>query len=509
MIVQGETPMKRLYVSRLSCLLALTSVWAIAIADDGVLQKSFSRREMLEYIAAPIPVTFYDPAFTKVIPDSLGKQNGVILKVGQISLTPFSPDWLPLSGSSFNKLPYQSIAPQIIRGAPSLSSSELISPQIRTMVDSYLAGIVGEADPSSPLPVITKLAFLESQLNKSNLEFNFGVLTGPHVKFRGKGSVEEKYYSAVTDRDVYYFFDPGVPDWWGFCDRGAIANLNPESSRIRNAFGGGFCGPVPVSSFDVEDMLAFLQPMEDSLHRYGANRGNITDEQSLSPEVILFEETLGDRPLSPEEFIRLLHENVRASGPGLIIDESSDPRDPVYGAASIWNRPVFAYSETEAAQDIPIRDLSQALLIRYADALSKWTGVDARALLEATGKFRTSAGANDAALNAWYEAEYTKRALEKGFKQKEQVLTSQAPTEMEGRYKASRRDFLALRKRVMDLADSFHSELKKNQRIVSLRVKKIKVFFPRQRKEWSYGSARLYAEPMPRFISRAARRAHG
>lgn len=475
-------------------IILVMSVHAGVRCDDGSLEKAFSRKDMLEYIAAPVPVKFYEIPFTEVLPKNASLPNPKIIRTSEISLTPFSPDWMPLSGSSFNQLPYQSVASQIIAQGTEISNSPYVSKTIRNIVDNFLAGNIGESDTSHPLPVITKLAFLENVIKRrSEQGFNFDQLVDAHVKFPKVGDIEERYYKTITDRDIYYFHDPGVPNWWGFCDRGAVANLNPQSSIVKKEFEGGFCGPIPISAFDMDDMLAFLQPMENSLHRFGMNRGNITEEHSLSPEVILFEEALGTRPLEAEEFLRLLGENVRPNGRGMIVDESSDPRDSQYNASGIWNRPVFAFSESETKKDIGVSKLTLPLLLRYGQFISKLTSINAGQLTEAIEYWQKEVKENDSAFNAWLESEYAKRVIEKGFKRKDQVLSSVPPEKMEAAYNETRKKVKNAFDEVSRLAIRFKEQLESSTQSVVIKETAVRIWFPRQRRDWNYGPASLFS----------------
>lgn len=475
-------------------IILVMSVHSVGRCDDGSLEKAFSRKDMLEYIAAPIPVEFYEVPFTDAVPKNVSLPKPKIVRTSEISLTPFSPDWMPLSGSSFNQLPYQSVASQIVAQGTEISNSPYVSKNIRNIVDNFLAGNTGESDTSRPLPVISKLAFLENAIKqRSEKGFNFDELVDANVKFPRVGDIEDRYYKTVTDRDIYYFHDPGVPNWWGFCDRGAVANLNPESSIVKKEFEGGFCGAIPVSAFDVDDMLAFLQPMDNSLRRFGMNRGNITEEHSLSPEVVQFEEALGTRPLEAEDFLKLLVENVRPNGRGVIVDESSDPRDSQYNASGIWNRPVFAFSESETEKAIEVSKLTLPLLLRYGSFISKLTLINAGQLTEAIVHWQKEVKENDSAFNAWLESEYAKRVTEKGFKRKDQVLSSTPPDEMEAAYKETRKKVKNAFEKVSRLAIRFKDHLESSTQSVVIRETAVRIWFPRQRRDWNYGPAPLFS----------------
>lgn len=471
---------------------AISSVGLCTEMELGRLEDSTKKIEQLKKIGEKLPVEFYDVPYRQFIQDDGGAF--VPYMAGNMDLEPFSGDWMPLQGSNFNTEPFQSIALQLTKSPGLFSHRELLAPWVREIGENFLKGRHGKEDSSTPLTVITKLNLLNEWLKtKKKTEFDFREIIEPGVTFPDSGSFKSKYFAALGNRGLHYFYEPGVPQWWGFCDRMAVANLNRGAQRLLSGFSGAFCGNIPISRSDLEDMVSLFHSLPDSWTRHGKNRGNLTEDVSISPQMIYWEETLGERPLAPKVLMKLLTDNVGQKRAGLIIDESSFPKDPVYSYDGIWNRPVFEYSIARSEKAIKASEIEPLLVARYSNWFSAILHEDFPKIRVISEEWKSSALRADTAFNKWLTSVYSERAVASEFKSASQLDQWEPPNKSEKDYRDAVRVF-------KDRTNDFWNEVKnvtdrvksKNELGLNFVTWKITVRFPRQRTEWTGFHPQLY-----------------
>ncbi len=450
-----------------------------ALADEAAV-----RRQTLTRMGEKMPWVLYElPEGGGYFAEStnkgrIGSDEGTVKSASRIDLAPFSAEWMPLSGSTFNVFRLSDIAQDLWdRPGPTAFHSFL-----STSLQGRIAAVgAGSKVPSAELPTISKLSFLNESLNRQSRGFSFDDVVEPGVSYSHEGTFEERYYRASGAYGLKYFYDPGVPNWWGFCDRLAVANLDRASQKLLDSFSGGFCGPVPFSRADVEDLITFFHRLPDNVTKVGMNRGGITEPDTLSAELLAWEEVAGERPLMPIRFFELLAAHVRPGGSGLIIDESSNPRDSIYGHDGIWNRPVFRHSFFSHSSKVPVGELGLTLLIRYAEEFAAWFAADTSGLVQAKGELRRAALEANVAYDAYLAAEYTRRAKEFHFDPGGHKPESIEYGQAKGAYENSQINFKEKWKRVMSEAKSYRDKLRQLPQVLTVEWERVKVDFPRQR----------------------------
>ncbi len=277
----------------------------------------------------------------------------------------FHGDWQSVKGNHLNYRTYPSLALEIFADPVLRAHANLLSTDLRNQIERLLLH-----DYKRMPSTIEKLSFLDTRVTAQSQRLDFEEVIDVGTIYPKEGSLYEKYLGAHYEvpLKMNVFLQPGAPDWWGFCDRLAIANLNPQSSQMLAEVGGRLCGNVMFSKYELMDILTFLHKMPEDMPTIGKNRGNISEPESVSKELLAYEELTGTRPIGPpERFVELLRTYIKEKGKGLLIDEASSKHDPNFIYSAIWNRPVFQYSVAEQRFDVEVDRIGLLLFLRNVD----------------------------------------------------------------------------------------------------------------------------------------------
>lgn len=199
------------------------------------------------------------------------------------------------------------------------------------------------------------------------------------------------------------------PEWSNRSRGGALVGLqSPMFSKFPKAV---ICQDDVFSDTEIVDSFAALLY---EVHRgnsptrwgKGAPRGSPQDGVIPSPERYSMEERLGVRDLSPDDLQKLLHQAVRPDGPGVVIDEASDPRCRGGCHFEVWERPVRDFFVIKKIAGLQAQDLPYDLVVRYAPILAEVYGDSALKESIASGLRRALASLDelDAAFDAFQRA---------------------------------------------------------------------------------------------------------
>ena len=472
-----------------------------AFADEGrpvgQLDDPQSRIQVLKTVAEKVPFIAYESS-----QKSLFKNGDAVpekftpVSSARLDLEPYSGDWMPLKGSNFNFRPFQSLSVRLVQTPGVFAHPELLAPWVREMGENHLSSKWGEQDSSRPLTVIAKLSLMDQRLRATRRgSLDMGEVIEPGVKVPAEGSFQQRYFQARAPvTGLRYFYEPGVPEWWGFCDRLAVSNLQRNVHKLLKGFSGGFCGNVPFSRHDLEDSLSFFHPMPDAWKRHGVNRGNLTEPESLAAELMAWEEVTGQRPLGPDELIDLLAKNVKPGGKGLIIDEASLPADPFYSFDGIWNRPVFDYAISATSVPVGAAELSPLILARHGAWIAQQLALERPVAMEqAKDRAAAMAKESNARYNQWLGSVFRERALSTGFKTAEELPAMPPSRKTEDDYKESVTSFRNELKLFWSEVEDFSDTLdEKKDKAFTIEVKRVEVHFPRHRTAWDGKAATLF-----------------
>jgi hypothetical protein len=186
-----------------------------------------------------------------------------------------------------------------------------------------------------------------------------------------------------------------------------------------------------------------------------------------------------------------LKEHVRAGGSGLIIDESSSPRDSEFKADSIWNRPVYSHLHTRRVLSLPLADLGLLLIARYPKEVLESAAIQEDRLLEARRLWEQTGGAAHQAYEAFLTSEMARRMKELKFEAAKLPPGPDVETASKA-YENAKGKFDEATESYFDLVRDLQKRLRKlpADKTIDVEYNRLEVRFPRNRKHWS-------AEPSP------------
>lgn len=192
---------------------------------------------------------------------------------------------------------------------------------------------------------------------------------------------------------------------WPYRSRGGalLALRSKELHHIPRAI---VCSNDIFADSEVIDSLAAVLHQSPVNTVVGEQRGALSDHVIPSPERFSFEERMGTRPLDPTALQEMLISAVRPGAPGVVIDESSDPRCGVGCHFEVRERAVRDFRIIERSSGVLASDLPFDMVVRYAELLAEVYGDTRQASEIREGLRNTEARLSelDAAFDAFQRA---------------------------------------------------------------------------------------------------------